>query len=59
MLREETEEAVRSLSAGKSPGMDNIPSELLKTGGEATTTVLIELYQKIWETKEWPKEWTQ
>ena len=59
VLREETEEAVRSLSAGKSPGMDNIPSELLKNGGEATTTVLIELYQKIWETKEWPKEWTQ
>ena len=40
VLREEVEKAVRSLKAGKSPGVDNIPSELLKNGGEATTTVL-------------------
>ena len=59
MLREEVEEAVRSLKAGKSPGVDNTPSELLKNGSEATTTVLTAIYQKIWETKEWPKEWTQ
>ena len=39
--------------------MDNIPSELLKNGGEATPTVLTVIYQKIWETKEWTKEWTQ
>ena len=59
LLREEVEEAVRSLKAGKSPGVDNSPSELLKNGGEATTTVLTAIRQKIWETKEWPKEWTQ
>ena len=39
--------------------MDNIPSELLKNGGAATTTVLTAKSRKIWETKEWPKEWTQ
>ena len=33
--------------------MDNIPSELLKNEGEATTTVLTAICQKIWETKEW------
>ena len=32
---------------------------LLKNGGEATITVLIAICQKIWETKEWLKEWTQ
>ena len=44
---------VRSLKAGKSPGVGNIPSELLKYGGEATTTakVLIAICQ-ILETKE-------
>ena len=36
----EVEEAVHSLKAGKSPGVDNILSELLKNGGEATTIVL-------------------
>ena len=59
MLREEVEEAVRNSRVGKSPGVDNIPSELLKNGGEATTAVLLAICQKIWEMKEWPKEWTQ
>ena len=49
MLREEVEEAVHT----------HIPSELLKNGGEAKTTVLTAICKKIWETKEWPKEWTQ
>ena len=40
MLREEAEEAVRSLQAGKFPGVDNIPFELIKNGDEATTTDL-------------------
>ena len=30
VLREEVDEVVRSLKAGQSPGVDNIPSELLK-----------------------------
>ena len=59
VLTEEVEEAVRSLKAGKSPGVDNSPSELLKNGGKTTTTVLTVICQMIWETKEWPKEWTQ
>ena len=41
VLREEVEESVCSLKAGKAPGLDNIPSEFLKNGGEATTTVMI------------------
>ena len=47
VLRIEVEEAVCSLKAGKSSGVDNIPSELFKTGGEATTTVLTAICQKI------------
>ena len=34
VLREEIEGAVHSLKAGMSPGVDNIPSELLKNGRE-------------------------
>ena len=39
--------------------MDNIPSERFKNADEATTKVLTEIFQKICETKKWPKEWTQ
>ena len=40
-----------NLKAGKSPGVDNIPSKLLKNGGEATTIFLTAICLKIWETK--------
>ena len=33
--------------------MDNIPSELLKNGGETTPTVLTVIFQNMRETKEW------
>ena len=56
VLREEVEKAVRNSRAGKSPGVDNIPSELLKNGGKTTKTVLTVICQKIWEMKEWWKE---
>ena len=54
VLREEVEEAVRNLRAGRSPGVDNIPSDLLKNRGGATTTILTVICQKTWEMKEWP-----
>ena len=53
------EAAVKSLKAGKSPAVDNVPSELLKCGGEAVRKALIALCQKIWKEKKWPREWTQ
>ena len=59
VLREEAEEALRYLKEGKSPGVDNIPSKLLKNRGEARITVLAAIRQKILEMKEWIKEWTQ
>ena len=55
VLREEVEVAVRSLKAGKAAGVDDIPFELLKNGDEATTTVMTAIYQKIWETRERPR----
>ena len=59
VMREEVEEAIRSLPSGKSPGTDNIPAELLKKGGSELVTVITTLCQKIWETKQWPEEWTR
>ena len=59
VLPSEVEEAIRSLKRDKSPGIDNIPAELLKHGGVAVTETLTKICQKIWEHKKWPKEWTQ
>ena len=50
VLRKEVKEAVHSLNTGKSPGVKNIPFELFKNGGGATTAVLTAICQKIWET---------
>lgn len=59
ILREEVIAAMSSLKAGKSPGVDNIPAELVRVGGRETIDVLTALCQKIWEQKKWPTEWTQ
>ena len=59
ILREEVEEAIRSLPTGKSPGADNITAELLKHGGQEMVTYVTAICQKIWEKKQWPTEWTQ
>ena len=56
VLKEEVEKAILSLKPGKSPGVDNIPTELVKGGGEATVKALTTLCQKIWEEKRWPRE---
>jgi len=47
------------LKKGKSPGIDNIPAELIKNGGNETARRFTELCQKIHDTKEWPEESTQ
>ena len=59
VLQDEVADAVRNLKEGKSPGIDNVPAELLKHGGETVVSIFTKLCQKIWETKQWPKEWTQ
>lgn len=59
VLKEEVEEAIRSLPSGKAPGADNIPAELLKYGGEELVNTLTALCQKIWATKQWPAIWTK
>ena len=53
-LRKEVEAAVQPLMKGKSAGLDNIPAELVKVGGEDVITALTTICNKIWQTGEWP-----
>ena len=54
ILKSEVIHAIKSLKNGKSPGIDNVPSELLKGGGEALNDIITKLCQKVWSTNQWP-----
>ena len=47
ILREKVEAAVKSLKKGKSAGADNVPVELVQTGGEAMISVLLTICNTI------------
>ena len=55
----EIEAAIKLLSYGKSPGMDNLPADLIKNAGDFGKKSILLLMQKIWSTCSWPKEWRQ
>ena len=55
----ELEATIHSLKKGKAAGVDNIPAELVKAGGETIVNVLLDICNKIWTSGEWPKPWTQ
>lgn len=55
--RGEIIKAVKELKNGKSPGIDNIPPEVLKANPEATADILHRLLKQIWEEEAVPTEW--
>ena len=56
----EVEAALKLLSNGKSPGMDNLPADLIKISGRfGKKKAILTLCQKIWKTCTWPEEWRQ
>ena len=59
ILHGEVEAAVKTLKEGKAAGVDNIPGELIKAGGEDMISALTNICNKIWQTGEWPTPWTQ
>ena len=59
ILESEVIEAITTLKEGKSPGIDNIPSELVKYGGNAVVRILTTLCQKSWSSKIWPSQTTK
>lgn len=59
ILKDEVAKAINKLKPGKTPGIDNIPAELLKHGGEHIIEALTTLCNKILHQNAWPKEWTQ
>ena len=59
ILQEEDEAAVKLLKNWKSPGIHNIPGELVQAGGDAVISALRKISNKIGQRGEWPIPWTQ
>ena len=57
-LRSEVELAMKQLKDGKSPGFDNLTSEMWKATGEEGIDLMWRLCCNIWNSREWPKDWT-
>jgi len=48
--------AIEKLKSHKSPGIDQIPAELIKVGGRATRSEINKLIISIWNKEELPEE---
>ena len=53
----EVEKAIRDMKTGKSPGIDDLPAELLKKGGNNIFQFFHKMCTAIWKQKEWPSDW--
>ena len=55
---EEFEAAINKLKANKSPGIDNILNEVIRTGKEAIKGHLVNLFNRILDTGKYPALWS-
>ena len=55
--REESDLSIKQINAGKAPGLDGIPVELLQKGGEKVKSIVYLLIRKSWEGIPIPQDW--
>ena len=55
----EVELAIGKLKNHKSPGIDQIPAELIKAGGRTICCAVHKLIISIWNKEELPEEWKE
>jgi hypothetical protein len=55
----EVEMAIEKLKSHKSPGIDQIPAELIKAGGRIIRSEIHKLILSIWNKEELPEEWKE
>ena len=55
----EVELAIEKLKSHKSPGIDQIPAELIKVGGSTIRGAIYKLIIAIWNKEELPGEWKE
>jgi hypothetical protein len=55
----EFELTTKKLKSNKSPGIDQIPTELIKAGGRTIRCVIHKLIISVWNEEELPEEWKE
>jgi len=55
----EVELAIDKLKSHKSPGIDQIPAELIKAGGRIICLEIHKLISSIWKKEKLPEEWKE
>ena len=55
----EVELAIDKLKSHKSPGIDQIPAELIKVGGRTLCLEIHKLITSIWKREKLPEEWKE
>jgi hypothetical protein len=55
----EVEIAIEKLKRYKSPGIDQIPAELLQAGGNTIRSEIHKLFNCIWNKEELPEQWKE
>ncbi|KAL6420080.1 hypothetical protein ACFW04_014145 [Cataglyphis niger] len=58
ILLQEVQTTIKKLAQNKSPGIDLITDEMLKSMGDGGVQGIHKICNLIWKIKEWPKKWT-
>lgn len=57
VLEREIEAAIRKLKVDKAMGLDGVPAEALKAGGQTVIKAMKAVIDDIWRTGNWPDQW--
>jgi len=59
ILQSAVEKAIKEMRNRKASGDDDVPGDMLKLLGEGSLKILTKLINTIYETGEWPKDFTE
>ena len=58
-MQSEVEKAIKEMRNKKATGDDDVPGDVLKLLGEGGLKIMMKLINTIYETGEWPKDFTE
>ena len=57
ITEQEVLKAIKQMKSNRSTGVDEIPAEIYKCGGEAMLTRITDLFNTMWKSGEVPEDW--